>query len=126
MTCTNGSGITRVEFQQALALHRQGRADEAARAYELVLLAAPTHLDALIHLGALRLSQGRADEAEALLRRAATKTQPRISNAHLPASSTCWIPDLDWARVCWRSVAGRWRSPVTNRSWLPSPPGHSK
>ena len=68
----NGSGITLVEFQQALALHRQGRADEAARAYELLLLAEPTHLDALIHLGALRLGQARADEAEALLRRAAT------------------------------------------------------
>jgi len=61
-----------VEFQQALALHRQGRADEAARAYQLILSGEPTHLDALIHLGALRLGQGQADEAEALLRRAAT------------------------------------------------------
>ncbi len=81
MTCANGSGITWVEFQQALALHRQGRADEAARGYEMVLLAEPTHLDALIHLGALRLSQGRAEEAEGLLRRAATEA-PGSAEAH--------------------------------------------
>ncbi len=59
-----------MEFQQALALHRQGRMDDAGRAYEELLRAEPAHLDALIHLGALRLGQGRAEEAEALLRRA--------------------------------------------------------
>jgi tetratricopeptide (TPR) repeat protein len=61
-----------VTFQQALALHRQGRVDEAASAYEKLLLAEPAHLDALVHLGALRLGQGRAEEAEVLLRRATT------------------------------------------------------
>ena len=61
-----------MEFQQALALHRQGRTEEAARAYEHILQAEPTHLDALIHLGSLRLGEGRAEQAEALLRRAAT------------------------------------------------------
>ncbi|MGH9467189.1 MAG: tetratricopeptide repeat-containing sulfotransferase family protein [Terriglobales bacterium] len=61
-----------MEFQWALALHRQGRTDEAARAYQLLLLSEPAHLDALIHLGALHLGQGRALEAEALLRRAVT------------------------------------------------------
>ena len=59
-------------FQQALALHRQGCIDDAARAYELLLQTEPRHLDALIHLGALRLGQGRAQEAEGLLRRAVT------------------------------------------------------
>jgi tetratricopeptide (TPR) repeat protein len=61
-----------MEFERALALHRQGRAEEAAGAYEQLLLAEPAHLDALVHLGVLRLGQGRAGEAEALLRRAAT------------------------------------------------------
>ena len=61
-----------MEFQRALALHRQGRMDEAASAYQRVLLAEPTHLDALIHLGVLRLGQGRADEAEAFLQQAVT------------------------------------------------------
>ena len=59
-------------FQQAVALHRQGRTDEAARAYQQILLSEPTHLDALVHLGTLRLGQGSAHEAEALLRRAAS------------------------------------------------------
>jgi tetratricopeptide (TPR) repeat protein len=70
MTQGAESGVIRVEFQQALALHRQGQTDAAGRAYEQVLLAQPAHLDALIHLGALRLGQGRPSEAEALLRRA--------------------------------------------------------
>jgi tetratricopeptide (TPR) repeat protein len=61
-----------VNFQQALALHRQGRINEAASAYQLILLAEPAHLDALVHLGALRLGQGRAEQAEALLRQAVT------------------------------------------------------
>src|SRR5580698_2724419 len=71
MTGPELSEVTRMEFEQAVALHRQGRAEEAAGAYERLLLADPAHLDALIHLGALRLGQGRAGEAEALLRRAA-------------------------------------------------------
>jgi tetratricopeptide (TPR) repeat protein len=61
-----------MEFQHALGLHRQGRTDEAARAYQAILLAEPTHLDALIHFGVLRLAQAKADEAEKLLRQAAT------------------------------------------------------
>jgi tetratricopeptide (TPR) repeat protein len=61
-----------MEFQHALALHRQGQTDEAARAYQAILLAEPTHLEALIHFGVLQLAQARADEAEKLLRRAAT------------------------------------------------------
>ena len=49
-------------FQHALALHRQGNLEDAARNYESVLAAEPTHVDALVHLGALRLGQGRPAE----------------------------------------------------------------
>jgi len=59
-----------VDFQDALAFHRQGRTDSAAQAYEHLLRTDPAHYDALIHFGALRLSQGRAQMAETLLRRA--------------------------------------------------------
>ena len=69
-----------MEFEQALALHRQGRTDEAARAYLRLLQAKPTHLDALIHLGTLRLAEGKVDEAESLLQRAATAS-PRSPEA---------------------------------------------
>lgn len=81
MIWQTGAGIFSVEFQQALALHRQGCTNEAANAYQLVLLAEPTHLDALIHLGAIRLSQRLTDEAEMLLRRA-TKIAPGSAEAH--------------------------------------------
>jgi tetratricopeptide (TPR) repeat protein len=59
-----------IEFQQACALHHQGRTAEAAEAYERILQVAPSHLDTLIHLGVLRLAQGQAEPAEQLLRRA--------------------------------------------------------
>ena len=58
-------------FQEAATLHRQGRIDDAARAYEQILRADPSHLDTLIYLGSLRLAQGEAIQAETLLRKAA-------------------------------------------------------
>lgn len=61
-----------MDFQRALALHHEGRMDDAAGAYELILHTDPANLEALIHLGSLRLAQGRACEAETLLRQAAT------------------------------------------------------
>jgi tetratricopeptide (TPR) repeat protein len=61
-----------MEFEQALALHRRGRIDEASRAYESILSTEPLRLEALIYLGALRLGQSRLTEAEALLRQAVT------------------------------------------------------
>ncbi|HVZ06401.1 tetratricopeptide repeat-containing sulfotransferase family protein [Rhodopila sp.] len=57
-------------FQDAIKLHHAGRLEEAATAYQGLLARDPTHLDALIHLGVLRLSQGAAPAAETLLRRA--------------------------------------------------------
>jgi tetratricopeptide (TPR) repeat protein len=68
-------------FQHALALHRQGMFEDAARGYQSVLAAEPAHLDALVHLGVLRLGQGLPREAEALLRRAAT-VAPDSAEAH--------------------------------------------
>jgi len=57
-------------FQDSLELHRQGRLEDAARGYESVLAAEPDHVDALVHLGVIRLGQGLPAEAEVLLRRA--------------------------------------------------------
>lgn len=69
------------QFQHALRLHREGRLDEAAGAYESLLSADPAHLDALIHLGVLRLGQRRIHEAETLLRRAVARA-PDSPEAH--------------------------------------------
>jgi len=68
-------------FQHALALHHQGKLEDAARGYEAVLAAEPMHVDALVHLGVLRLGQGLAAEAERLLHRAVTLA-PNSAEAH--------------------------------------------
>ncbi len=73
-------------FQDALALHRQGRFEDAARGYESVLAAEPAHVDALVHLGALRLRQGFPTEAEVLLRRAAAVAESAEVHANLAAT----------------------------------------
>src|SRR5271157_2169411 len=68
-------------FQDALALHRQGRLEDAARAYQSVLAAEPEHVEALLHFGVVRLGQGLHAEAEALLGRAAA-IAPDSAEAH--------------------------------------------
>ena len=75
------AGALQVQFQQAVALHRDGRTAEAARAYEHIQQADPSPLDALIHLAALRLAQGQPALAEVLLRRALTAS-PDSPEAH--------------------------------------------
>jgi tetratricopeptide (TPR) repeat protein len=58
-------------FEEARALHLQGRLEDAARLYAALLTAEPAHVAGLVHFGALRLSQGQPAEAALLLRRAA-------------------------------------------------------
>ncbi len=72
-------------FQDALALHRNGRLEDAARGYEAVLAAEPAHVEALVHLGLVRLGQGLAAEAEALLRQAVA-AGPNSADAHAKLS----------------------------------------
>ena len=126
----NGSGIAPVEFQQALALHRQGRTDDAARAYEQILLAEPAHLDALDpprraspwsgpgRRGGGVAAAGRGGVARTrpkrsaisprrCRRRAGTTRRPRITNARSRASRTCWMRASAWPPACRR--AGRAR-----------------
>jgi tetratricopeptide (TPR) repeat protein len=57
-------------YQAAVAAHRQGRLDEAAKIYRAILQGSPNHVDSLHYLGVICNQQGRRDEAEALLRRA--------------------------------------------------------
>ena len=81
MTGPTAGGTAVASFQQALALHREGQTEEAAHICEIVLQAEPQHAEALVHLGAIRLAQGRAIEAEALLRRAVA-AKPVLAEAH--------------------------------------------
>lgn len=67
-------------IQDALALHRQGRLDEAEKAYGRVLKAIPDQFDALHLCGMLKLQRGRAGEAYRLIS-AALKVDPRSADA---------------------------------------------
>ena len=57
----------RALLDQAVALHGQGRLDEAARLYEQILSASPSLTDARHMLGVVRAQQGRHNEAHALI-----------------------------------------------------------
>ena len=57
----------RALLDQAVALHGQGRFDEAARLYEQILAVQPDLKDARHMLGVVRAQQGRHDEAYALI-----------------------------------------------------------
>jgi tetratricopeptide (TPR) repeat protein len=65
---------------QALALHRQGRLDEAEKLYTRVLKAERNHFDALHLLGMLQHQRGKAGEAYRLIN-AALKVNPRSPDA---------------------------------------------
>lgn len=66
--------------EEALALHRQGRLDEAERIYGRVLKAWPDHFDALHLCGMLKLKRGKAGEAYRLIA-AALRVEPRSADA---------------------------------------------
>jgi tetratricopeptide (TPR) repeat protein len=65
---------------EALALHQQGRLDEAETLYGRVLKAQRDHFDALHLLGVLKVQRGRPDEAHRLIT-AALKVDPRSADA---------------------------------------------
>ncbi len=54
-------------FQQAIALHRQGRLAEADQAYRAILRVQPRHFDALHLRGLIALQTGQTRQAESLL-----------------------------------------------------------
>jgi tetratricopeptide (TPR) repeat protein len=69
------------EIQPAIALHRQGRLDEAERVYAAILAADPGRADALHLLGLANYQQGRLPEALRLMA-AALKADPRSADIH--------------------------------------------
>jgi predicted TPR repeat methyltransferase len=71
------------DFEQGLALHQQGRLDEAEACYRRMLRKAPTHFDALHLLGVLAGQTNRFDEALGLLTRALAQrpdSAPALNN----------------------------------------------
>ena len=67
-------------IQDALALHRQGRLDEAEKIYRRVLKASPGQFDALHLYGMLKLQRGKAGEAYRLITEA-LEVDPRSAGA---------------------------------------------
>jgi tetratricopeptide (TPR) repeat protein len=65
----------RTLLDSALAAHRAGDFDAAAKGYRAVLERVPDQADALHLLGLVRLSQGAASEAEVLIRRALKRSK---------------------------------------------------
>lgn len=80
---------SRQAFEQASALHAQGRLHAAEQLYESVLAADPHHFECVYRLGLIRLQQGRFAEAEPLFRRA-LKLDKRSADAqhHLAIALT--------------------------------------
>jgi tetratricopeptide (TPR) repeat protein len=68
-------------LRDASVLHSQGRLNEAAQRYQLVLAADPRNYEALYRLGLVRLQQGRFDGAATQFRRA-LKVERRAVDAH--------------------------------------------
>jgi predicted TPR repeat methyltransferase len=66
--------------RSAIDLHRQGRVEEAAKVYEMVLARSPRHVDALHFLGVAEHMRGRTERALGLLEHAAelAPTHPDI------------------------------------------------
>jgi tetratricopeptide (TPR) repeat protein len=67
-------------FQDALALHQQGRLREAEKLYARVLKAAPDHFDALHLLGLVKAQGGQMGEAHQLMS-GALKLNPQMPDA---------------------------------------------
>jgi predicted TPR repeat methyltransferase len=63
-------GVRPVDVDQAVALHRAGRLEEARRAYERILATDTRHVTALHFLGVLHHQTGRSDDGIAAIRRA--------------------------------------------------------
>jgi aspartate beta-hydroxylase len=68
-------------FQEAAALHGQGRLADAERLYRQTLVAEPGHAGALCYLGILTAQQGRLDDGAALLRQSIER-HPGAAEAH--------------------------------------------
>ncbi len=68
-------------FAEALSLHEQGRLGEAEQLYVSILSLEAGHVASLLHLGALRLQQGRHEDGIRLTREA-LQHDPDCAEAH--------------------------------------------
>ena len=95
-------------IETAVSLHRQGRLREADQAYRAVLLQQPHHFEALHWLGVLRLQQGDAAEAAALISKA-VEQRPQALDAlsNLAAALTMLNRSAEALAICDRILAAK-------------------
>jgi len=84
-------------FQQALAMHEQGRLSEAEHLYEDILKADGRHFDSIYYLGIIRLQQNRFADAEDLFRRAIKIDKKSADAQHHLAIALTGVGSLDAA-----------------------------
>jgi tetratricopeptide (TPR) repeat protein len=68
-------------FEEALSFHQRGELVEAERRYGAILEKDGGHVEALVHLGLIRLQEGSLDGAEGLFRQALARN-PNSAEAH--------------------------------------------
>ncbi|UEM19357.1 tetratricopeptide repeat protein [Skermanella mucosa] len=95
-----------MSLEDALALHRAGRLDEAEAAYRSLLAVHPGHADLLRFFGLLRHQQGRADEAIDLLERAVVLCPDSADGRRTLALLLDKRGDRDGALSHYRAAAG--------------------
>jgi predicted TPR repeat methyltransferase len=81
MVAKGRSAGTQRDIDKAIALHRGGHLDQAARLYQAVLAADPDHVDALHFLGVLHHQRGRSEAAVASIEQAILLA-PDYADAH--------------------------------------------
>ena len=95
---TSRDGDASELMQRAIASHKQGDLDEAARLYKSLLAIDPSHFDACHMLGALALQRGEPNEAIELIT-AALKVRPDSFHALVDAGFLRWTAKRTIVRV---------------------------
>ena len=94
-------------YNLAIALHKQGRVDEAVACYRQALAFRPEHLDAQNNLGNLYKEQAKLDEALACYEEV-LRWHPQHAGSHFNRA-LAWLLKGDWQRG-WTEYEWRWHT----------------
>jgi protein O-GlcNAc transferase len=102
----------RSTLEAAVALHQEGRLDEAEGLYEKVLKIAPNNADALQFLGVIAHQRGNNERAVELLNKALRCDPDNLSCHNNLGNIYCAIDDLEKAAIHFAKAAGSDTPPV--------------
>jgi Flp pilus assembly protein TadD len=90
--------MSRIEDQEklrtALSFHQAGELDQAADLYRQLISGDLKNFQALHYLGVVEASRGNFEQAESLMDRSISLTQPNVQF-------------VDWCILCWRHLRTR-------------------